>query len=78
MWTARWGKHGIACEKACKTTPIGVETIARESVGFLATISLAVDRLLIGRHESNPPSNNHYKESYKNLWKKAFKPKGRG
>ena len=28
--------------------------------------------MLIGRHESNQPSNNHYKESYKILWKKLF------
>jgi hypothetical protein len=28
--------------------------------------------MLIGRHESNQPTNNHNKESYKILWKNVF------
>ena len=34
--------------------------------------------MLIGRHESNQPSNNYYKESYKILWKKLFETMPRG
>ena len=30
-----------------------------------------MDRLLIGRHEFNPPSNNHYKETYKSFMEEA-------
>ena len=45
---------------------------------FCIAICLPVDRVLIGRHESNPRSNNHYKESYKILWKKVFETQSVG
>jgi hypothetical protein len=78
MWMSLWGKGGIARKNARKTTGINVDKITRDSMGFSANFLQLVDRLLIARHESNSPSNNHYKESYKSLWKKAFKTRVRG
>lgn len=65
-----WGKGWDGSQKACKTADIFVDGIARDNMGFSVNSGQPVDRLLIERHESNSPSNNHYKESYKILWKK--------
>jgi hypothetical protein len=72
MWTGLGGKDGIAYEKACKTAGIVVDGILRDNMGISVNAGQPVDRMLIGRHESNSPSNNHYKESYKILWKKLL------
>ena len=72
MWMGLWGKDGIACENTRKTTDIIVDGIERYSMEISVSFHQPVDRMLIGRHESNSPSNNHYKESYKILWKKLL------
>ena len=72
------GKGWDSSQKTRKTTGIIVDRIARDSTGFSANFWQPVDRLLIGRHESNPPSNNHYKESYKSLMKESIQTEKAG
>jgi hypothetical protein len=72
MWMVLWGQEGIAGKKTFKTDNLTVDGQRRMSMGFCIGLFLTVDRVLIGRHESNPPSNNYYKENYKILWKKVL------
>jgi hypothetical protein len=64
MWMTLWGKYGIAHENARKIVGINVDSETENYAGFWTASGLPVDRLLIGRHESNPRcNNNHYKDS---------------
>jgi hypothetical protein len=63
MWMMLWGKVRIALENARKTACIDVDVVSENNGGFCAGTYPLVDRLLIGRHESNPRDNNYYKEA---------------
>ncbi len=60
MWTAVWGKQGIAAEIAEERPCMAVDDDRLVCAGILIAIGSAVDTLLTNRHESNQPSNNHY------------------
>lgn len=60
MWTVAWGKPGIEGEIRDKQPCIAVDSGCIDSRGFLIAVSSSVDSVLIGKHESNQPSNNHY------------------
>jgi hypothetical protein len=59
MWTMIWGKPGITSENADKPLGMSGDNPAPASREILVIYCLAVDNVLIGSHESNPPSNNH-------------------